>query len=186
MCDDHSSLQKEVSAMKTLLTFTFLLIAAPLLIVGAASADDIIVPENWAGIWETTSIEIDCETLVAKPATVSLDTLCAGDIMNPEDPDGIFNCTGSITGDTVHMECSGTVEVMPGCSLTISFESDGTMNGETNSGVTINRFTYVGAACFFEDTCTRTESTSIRVGFDTSCVTPVSSETWGSLKSVYR
>lgn len=186
MCDDHSSLRKEASDMKLFLTYAFTLIAAPLLIAGAASADDIIVPESWAGIWETTTIEIDCETLEAQPATVSLDTLCAGDIMNPEDPDGIFSCIGSITDETVHLECSGTVEIMPGCSLTISFESDGTRNGDNGSGVTISRFTYTGAACFFEDTCTRNETTSIRVGYDPSCVTPVASETWGSLKSVYR
>jgi len=175
--------------MKMFLTYTFLLIAAPLLIAGAASAQEIIAPESWAGIWETTTIERDCDTLeIIGDATTSTDTICAGDIMNPEDPEEIITCEGTINDETVHMECSGTVEILPGCSLTISFVSDGTRNGDTSSGVTISRFTYVGAACIpgIEDTCSRNESTSVRIGDDSSCVTPVASATWGSLKSVYR
>ncbi len=172
--------------MRSFSRYAFSLIAPLLLMAGTAGAEDIIVPESWAGIWETTTIEIDCETLVAQPAAVSLDTICAGDIMNPEDPEGIFICSGTITDETVHMECSGTVEVMPGCSLTISFESDGTRNGNSGNGVTINRSTYTGAACFFEDTCTRNETTSVRIDDDSSCATPVAAASWGSLKSVYR
>ena len=167
-------------------TYALLLIAAPLLIVGAAGAQEIIAPESWAGIWETTTIERDCQTLAIISETTSTDTICAGDIMNPEDPDEIFTCDGSVTDGAVHMECSGTVEIMPGCSLTISFVSDGTRDGDTSSGVTINTFTYVGAACFFEDTCSRNESTSVRTGEDPGCTTPVAGATWGSLKSVYR
>ena len=172
--------------MKSFLTYSLIIIAAPLMFVGAAGAQEIIAPESWAGIWETTTIERDCETLAIISETTSTDTICAGDIMNPEDPEGIFTCEGTITDGAVHMECSGTVEILPGCSLTISFVSDGTRDGDTSSGVTINTFTYVGAACFFEDTCSRNESTSVRTGDDPGCTTPVAEATWGNLKSVYR
>ncbi len=172
--------------MKLFLTYALLLIAAPLVIVGAAGAQEIIAPEGWAGIWETTTIERDCTTLEIISETTSTDTICAGDIMNPEDPDGIITCDGSATDGTVHIECSGTVEILPGCSLTISFVSDGTRNGDTSSGVTINTFTYTGSACFFEDTCSRRESTAVRIGEDPGCTTPVAAATWGSMKSIYR
>ncbi len=158
-----------------------------LLIAGAANAEDIIVPESWAGIWETTTTEMDCQTLEVINVTTTRDTLCAGDIMNPDDPDGIFTCSGTITEGTIHMECSSTVEVLPDCSLTISFVSDGTRTGGTSTGVSINSFTYTGAGCFFEDTCTRLESVSVRIGDDPGCGTsPVALASWGSLKSVYR
>ena len=172
--------------MKLFLTYALLLIAAPLVIVGTAGAQEIIAPESWAGIWETTTIERDCTTLEIISETTVTDTICAGDIMNPEDPDGVFTCDGSVTDATVHIECSGTVEILPGCSLTISFVSDGTINGDTSSGVTINTFTYTGAACFFEDTCSRRESTAVRTGEDPGCTTPVAAATWGGLKSRYR
>ena len=158
-----------------------------LLIAGAANAEDIIVPESWAGIWETTTTEMDCQTLDVVNVTTTRDTLCAGDIMNPDDPDGVFTCTGTITDATIHIECSSTVEALPDCSLTISLVSDGTRTGDTSTGVSINSFTYTGAGCFFEDTCTRLESTSVRLGDDPGCEpSPVDSARWGSLKSVYR
>jgi len=176
--------------MRTFLSCASSLIAAMLVIVGTASAEDIIVPESWAGVWETTSTERDCETLEIINVTTTLDTLCAGDIMNPQDPDGEmpdFDCNGTVTDGAVHMECSVTVEIMPGCTLTISFVSDGTMDGDTSSGVSINTFTYTGAACFFPDTCTRFETTSVRTGDDPGCgLTPVDSPSWGTLKSSFR
>jgi hypothetical protein len=176
--------------MKTLITCTIFLIAAQCLGTGTASADDIIVPESWAGIWETTTTEMDCETFEVISVSTTLDTLCAGDILNPENPDPDapeLVCTGTVTDDTIHFECSFTMEILPGCSVTFSFVSDGTRNGDTSSGVTIQTTTYTGAGCFFPDTCTRNESTSVRIGVDPGCEqTPVDSHTWGTLKSSYR
>ena len=176
--------------MRSFLLHLIFLTAAPFLIVATAGAEDIIIPVSWEGVWETTTTEMNCQTLEVLSVTTTLDTLCAGDVMNPEDPDGgfpSFACSGTITDDTVHMECSGTMEVLPGCSLTLSFISDGTRNGDASTGVSINTFAYVGAGCFFEDTCTRFESTSVRTDDDPGCdATPVASASWGSLKSVYR
>ena len=179
--------EKEGAAMRSFISNFLFLIAAPLFFVGAASADDIIVPESWAGVWETTATEKDCQTLEIISVTTTLDTLCAGDIINPEDPEGTFLCSGTMTDGAIHLECSSTVEILPDCSLTISFVSDGTRNGDNSTGVSINTFTYTGAGCFFEDTCTRLESTSVRTADDPGCgLAPVAAATWGSFKSVYR
>ena len=177
--------------MRSILVHLFLLTAAPLLIVASAGAEDIIVPASWEGVWETTTTEMNCQTLEVLSVETTLDTLCAGEVMNPEDPDGgfpSFACTGTVTDDSIYMECSGTMEVLPDCSFTISFISDGTRTGDTSTGVSINTFTYTGAGClFFEDTCTRLESSSVRIGDDPGCVaTPVASVRWGGLKSFYR
>jgi len=185
--NDLFSLMKEAATMKSLLTCSILSITILFLTAGAAGAEEIIVPESWAGVWETTTIEKDCQTLEIVNETTSRDTLCAGDVMNPEDPDGLFICSGSISDGALHMECSVTTEVFPGCSLSISLVSDATRTGDTSTGVSINSFTYTGVECFFEDTCTRLESTSVRTGEDPGCGTsPIAAASWGSLKSVYR
>jgi hypothetical protein len=168
-------------------SFILFLIVTSLLTAGAATAEDIIVPESWAGIWETTTTEINCQTLDVGSVTTTMDTLCAGDILNPEDPEFGLDCSGSVTDVALHLECSATVDILPDCSLSISFVSDGTRSGETSSGVSVNTFTYTGTGCFFEDTCARRESTSVRTGDDPDCgVTPVTETRWGSLKSIYR
>ncbi len=168
-------------------SFILFLIVTSLLTAGAATAEDIIVPESWAGIWETTTTEMDCQTLDVISVTTTLDTLCAGDIFNPEDPEFGFVCSGSVTDVAIHLECSATVDILPDCSLSLSFVSDGTRSGETSSGVSVNAFTYTGTGCFFEDTCVRGETTSVRTGDDPDCgPTPVSETGWGSLKSIYR
>lgn len=187
MPNDLLSQMKEAATMKSFLRCSILSIATLLLIAGTAGAEEITVPESWAGIWETTTVEKDCQTLEIINETTTRDTLCTGDILNPEDPDGLLICSGSISEGALHLECSATLEVLPGCSLTISFVSDATRNGDNSSGVTVNQFTYTGSGCFFEDTCTRQESTSVRVGEDPGCGTsPVDSASWGSLKSIYR
>lgn len=176
--------------MRSFLMHLIILAAVPFLVVATAGAEDIIVPESWEGVWETTTTEMNCQTLEVISVTTTLDTLCGGDVMNPEDPDGSFpsfECTGTVTDDTVQMECSGTMEVFPGCSLTLSFNSDGTRTGDTSTGVSINTFTYTGAGCFFEDTCTRLETTSVRTGDNPDCeATPVVTASWGAIKSIYR
>ena len=175
--------------MRTLFMFALALITAQCLIAGAASADSIVVPESWAGVWETTTTERDCETLEILSVTTSVDTLCAGDTFDFEDPDGGFPdlvCDGTITDTTLHMECSGSMEVFPGCTVTFNFVSDATRNGETTEGVTVITTTFDGS-CFSDDLCFRNESTSVRLGEDPDCgPTPVDSQSWGTLKSTYR
>ena len=173
--------------MRSIIKFFLSLTAALFLIVGAAGAEDIIVPVSWEGVWEVTTTEMDCQTLEVINVSTTLDTLCAGEILNPENPDGLFICSGTVTDVALHLECSSTLDVLPDCSLTVSFVSDGTRNGDTTSGVSINTFTYTGAGCFFADTCTRLETTSVRTGDDPGCgASPVVSASWGSFKSVYR
>lgn len=77
--------------------------------------------------------------------------------------------------------------VLPDCSFTMSFVSDGTRTGDTSTGVSINTLTYTGSGCFFEDTCTRLETSSVRTSDNPDCeATPVASASWGAIKSVYR
>ena len=176
--------------MRSFLLHIFFLTSAPFLILASANAEDIIVPVSWEGVWETTTTEMNCQTLEVLSVTTTLDTLCAGDVLNPADPDGefpSFECTGTVTDDTINMECSGSMEVLPDCTFTISFISEGSITGDTSTGVSVNRFTYTGAGCFFEDMCTRLETTSVRTGAASGCgTTPVTSASWGGLKSVYR
>ena len=175
--------------MKNLLIYTFLLLAGQLILTGPAIAQEITIPEAWAGVWENTVTEMDCETMEIVSVTTSIDTFCAGEAFNLEDPDGglpDFECEGSANDSSYHLECSGTMEVFPGCSITVSFVSDATFNGNTSQGVSINTISYEGD-CFLEDTCVRYETSSVRLEEDPDCeLTPVLSASWGSLKSIYR
>lgn len=175
--------------MKNLLIYTSLLLAGQLILTGPAIAQEITIPEAWAGVWENTTTEMDCETMEIVSVTTSIDTFCAGDILNPDDPDGgllEFDCEGSADDTTYHLECTGTGEIFPGCSVTFSYVTDGTRSGNTSEGVSVQTTTYEGT-CFVEDTCTRYETTSVRLEEDPDCeLTPVLSASWGSLKSNYR
>jgi len=175
--------------MKTFLTCTCSLTVALCLVAGVAGADTIVVPESWAGIWETTTTEMDCETREVKGVTTTTDTLCAGDILNPEDPDGEFPdlvCEGTANDTTFHLDCSGSMEIFPGCNFTLSFVSDGTRNGDNSIGVNIMTTTF-DAACGFPGDCVRRESVAVRTSADSDCgLAPVDASSWGTLKSNYR
>jgi len=167
--------------------FILLLIVASLLTAGASSAQDIVILESWAGIWETTTTEINCLTQAVVSVTTALDTLCAGNTWLADDPENIFVCNGSSTDLAVHLDCSATLDLGPECSLSMSFVSDATRDGEVATGVSVISFTYTGTGCFLPNTCVSQETSSVRTGDDPGCVaTPVSEMRWGSLKSIYR
>ena len=175
--------------MRTFLSFAFLLTATAALMAGTAMAQDITIPESWAGVWETTTTEMDCVTMEVISVSTSLDTFCTGTSFIPEDPNGEFPelvCEGMADDTTIHVDCSGTLELTPDCTFTLGFLTDATRSGDTSQGVTINAMTFTGT-CFVPDSCTRREYTAVRLSDDPGCdQTPVFQASWGSIKSIYR
>lgn len=150
---------------------------------------DVITPPEWGGIWSTESELFDCETNQLLDTQAYTDTICAGENIEFGDPEFPFTCTGSANANTVHVECSGSFEIIEDCVMNFSTVFDATRNGDTIEAVTTQTTTYVGAGCLFlPDECVRMEATSTRIGPEpVPCgSTPVEAVDWGTVKSLYR
>jgi hypothetical protein len=171
------------------------LIAYPLLIalaalglaVQAAAADPIPYPDEYIGIWDITTVVRDCETQIILFQSTDRDTVCAGELFDPEFGEAQLTCTGEITQTTINLECTGSYEVEPGCIANITFTMTGTLNGDTQTTTTTIVSNYVGATCVIPSSCMSITSTGTRVNPDPGdCPpSPVEPATWGQLKQRY-
>jgi len=164
---------------------------APHLSVWSAALRDgeVIIPPEWAGIWEILSTAYDCETEEVLSTWTFQDTLCTGSVI--QDPDAGFEitCTGTADGTTVTNHCEGSGEIIPGCTAEFTFDTSTTRTGDTFVSTTTSTINYVGEACLgIPDSCIRYEQTATRIASEpTPCAdTPVELESWGAIKALYR
>ena len=146
------------------------------------------VPAAWAGVWEVTDVERDCETLELVETTTGNDTLCAGDLIDLTD-DGTFeiDCNGTVTDTHVDIECTGSSEEA-GCTGTFSLDLEADRDGETFSGTSITSLEFTGEGCgpFVFGFCQRIETTATRIGPQPAeCAVPVETVSWSTLKARY-
>jgi hypothetical protein len=95
--------------------------------------------QEWAGIWGYSTTLRDCDTGNILYTGTSRDTICPGDLFDPGDPEVDYNCTGTITGSTFQMTCTGSDEPMAGCTADYEVVSEGTRTGDSyTSNTTIN------------------------------------------------
>lgn len=152
---------------------------------------DVITPAEWGGIWDFEDEVYDCETHDLLSTEAHTDTICAGSAIEFGDPEIPFTCTGTANGNTVHVECSGSFEVIPDCVVEFTSIFDATRIGDTMEAIQTVSITYTGSGegCdFLPDHCERTESMATRVGPEpVPCnLTPVETVDWGTMKSLYR
>jgi len=149
--------------------------------------DDVVLPEEWAGIWEVDFTLYDCTTEEVIFAGTEVDTICPNSPI--EDPASEFAlvCTGSADAETMTFECVGSGEVMPGCTAEYTFTGTATRSGDTYEGVSTTTISYVGECSGVPDQCMRLEQSATRTAPPPDpCTTPVVEGGWGTLKAFYR
>ncbi len=162
-----------------------ILFAVTTLGIAPAQADPIPYPDEWIGVWEITSIARDCDTQAILFQNTVLDTICAGEIYEP-DPEDPLTCSGTITQNTVSIQCEGSYEEEPGCTANVQLTIDGTRNGNAWSSTTRIETTFVGSTCPISEFCIVTTQNAARIDLDPDCpAAPVEPITWGSLKHMY-
>jgi hypothetical protein len=150
--------------------------------------DGVVIPDEWAGIWEIDLIARDCETSAVLFQDTLLDTICPGSLV--EDPESEYDivCNGSAEGNTIIYTCEGSGEVLAGCTANYASESTTTLAGDGYESTGTVTITYVGACFSIPSSCTRYEQTARRVAAaPPDCEsTPVEADSWGAVKSLYR
>jgi hypothetical protein len=154
-----------------------------------ALSTSIPIPAEWQGIWTGQDTSYDCSPMTFRSASTETDTLCAG--QNVTYPGGLpfpIDCNGTATSTTVHYECTGSGQIIAGCTATIDVVTDVTRSGESFYAVTQSSVQYTGAGCLgIPNSCTisHTHGTRISDGV-VACATPTKPGTWGNLKATYR
>ncbi len=160
--------------------------------VALTAAGDLVVPSEWAGVWDTRSTSTICGGSQIG-SSVDTDTLCAGAPIGLPGDDGSgieLLCTGTVDATTIDIICTESSEVFPDCQQTVTIEYDVTRIGDQSTSVVVITTTHTGtgAGCSdIPDSCIRIDGTGTRVGpAPGSCTqTPVTSASWGVIKTLY-
>lgn len=161
----------------------------PAVLLTTPASADVIVPEEWEGIWEIQVSSYDCDTNILLFSSTAYDTICSGwAFAGPEEEEVEFTCTGSADAGSYTQHCEGTMSPIPGCSMTLVFDATGTRTGETYTAVSTVSSTYVGDCMGIPDSCIRTEVTGTRIDTTPDPCTETANELlgWSALKSQYR
>lgn len=172
----------------SLLKYPLLIMLAALSLgIRPAAADPIPLPDEYIGIWETTTVVRDCDTQIILFQSTENDTVCAGETFDPDFGETPLTCTGTITPTTIDLQCVGSYEEEPGCTANVDFTMTGTLNGDTWTTTTRIDVTYVGETCPVPSSCLSITSTATRINPDPGdCPpSPVEPATWGQLKHRY-
>lgn len=165
------------------------LIAALTALVAAPAAADVIVPDEWVGVWELQIAAYDCETDALLFSSTEYDTICPGwGFSDPQDEDIDLTCTGSADADSYLQQCSGSTEILPGCTVTYDFEATGSRTGDTYTSVTVIETVATGDCMGFSGSCQRIEVTATRIDpTPPDCSeTPAVAWDWSTVKQRYR
>jgi hypothetical protein len=100
-----------------------------------------------------------------------------------------ITCEGSADGNTMTAECSGSAEVIPGCTANYHMTISSTRNGESYESTTTITTTYDGVTCgILPASCTRIEAVGTRIDDAPEiCIeTPLETLPWGAVKAAWR
>lgn len=173
--------------MKTLRPLA--LIAALTALAAAPAAADVIVPDEWVGVWELQIAAYDCETDALQFSTTEYDTICPGwAFSDPQEEDIDITCTGSANADSYEQSCEGSSEVLPGCTVDFAFDAAGTRTGDTYTSVTTIATTATGSCMGFQGSCQRIEVSATRIDpTPPDCSeTPAEAWDWSTVKQRFR
>jgi hypothetical protein len=147
------------------------------------------IPAEWQGVWAGVDTSYNCSPMTFRSTTTESDTLCAGQVVNfPEGLPFTIDCSGTANGTTVHYVCTGSGEIIPGCTATINVTTDVTRSGDSFYSVTTSQSQYTGAGCLgIPNQCTISHTHGTRISDGTAaCATPAKPSTWGEVKAHYR
>lgn len=150
-------------------------------------------PPEWDGVWEVADSIYTCLGVLTGTSPATKDTLCTGQ-STYDPPPGMqvtFSCDGTATATEFHVTCSGSVEVVPDCQMTIDIRIDGTRTADTYFSVaTVNTsYSGTGLGCdLIPSTCSQINSHGTRTGPAPVdyCATPARPSSWGEIKAHYR
>ncbi len=140
-------------------------------------------PPEWTGIWESADTLYDCEGNLIFGLAASMDTVCAGDPIEPPDETVQFDCTGDTTPPDIDVTCTGT-DIDGNCTTNFTFRIEETLVGNVRTYVyTIN--TSSSAGCTKPgDFCFVLRGTKTRIS--SNCTTATDKASWGQVKTRYR
>ena len=151
-----------------------------------ASGQDPVIPVNMEGEWEFTSMISICGSSTVDTTEVDTLVFCSGEIFNPGE--GFYDCTGTISSSTIDVDCSWEFDLRPeaDCVITYSLVIDGTISGDTITGMATDSVTNSGTQCFDEDSCETASFTATRISpASGQCFAPVEPRSWGRIKAMY-
>ncbi|MDO9695536.1 MAG: hypothetical protein Q7W56_12470 [Candidatus Latescibacteria bacterium] len=177
-----------------------LLVAASVQAAPAAQSDpsvrmralrDVIIPADWAGIWQISSQTYICNPEQLINSGSYPDTLCAGSALDFDfgQEDFTLTCDGTVDGNTMTAECTGSAEAFPGCTANYHYMISSTRNGGSYVSTTTITTTYVGGACEGQpESCMRIEAVGTRIDDapETCVETPLETLPWGAVKAAWR
>ncbi|HPF35185.1 MAG TPA: hypothetical protein P5571_07950 [Candidatus Krumholzibacteria bacterium] len=166
-----------------------MLCAAVTALTAAPALADVIVPDEWVGIWELQIASYDCDTDVLLFESTEYDSICPGwAFSDPVDEEVEITCTGSANADGYEQHCSGSSEPLPGCTIDFAFDAAGTRTGDTYTAITTITTTATGSCMGFQGSCQRIEVTGTRIdATPPDCSqTPAETWSWSAVKEGYR
>lgn len=151
---------------------------------------DFVVPEEWTGIWQTVTTQYSCGDHVQQGDPIAAtDTLCADTVIpDPQNQEVPLSCTSSADATSFSTHCEGSGEIFAGCTASIVYDLAGTRTGDSYHSVATISITYSGSCFGTPDYCLETDADGTRIApAPIPCGnTPVESQNWGSVKSLYR
>jgi hypothetical protein len=146
------------------------------------------IPPEWEGIWTAQDTSYDCSPMTFRGVSTETDTLCAGQVLTyPDGETFTIDCNGTGNATTVHYVCSGSGEIVAGCTATIDVTTDVTRSGDSFYSVSTIQTTYTGACFGLPNSCTISHTHGTRISSGTAeCATPTKPSTWGGVKATYR
>ena len=166
-----------------------ILITCILTLAALPAVADVDIPEQWLGIWQLAVEAFDCDTEELLFSSTAIDTVCAGDVFQDPEPGGVqAECEADINATTYTIHCEGSDEVVPGCTVNFTYDATATLDGDTYTSTAISNITYTGDCPVIPDSCMRTVVTGTRIGNapEPCGQTPVESQSWSTVKSLYR
>lgn len=172
-------------------TLRWIILAASigLAVCAGTSSADVVVPQEWVGVWELQSATYDCDTGALLYSSTHRETICPGWAFLDPDPGGLdLTCTGGADEDSYVHHCEGSDTPLPNCTLDFIFDANGTRIGDTYTAITTIDIIYTGDCAGIQDSCTRKEVTATRIDAspDECLQTGEESVSWTALKSRYR
>jgi hypothetical protein len=93
----------------------------------------LFAPESWAGVWDITFIERECDSDILVDSFPTLETICTGESLVEfllGDAEGELDCTGSWTDSSLEATCSGSSTVL-GCITTVAARFDASLRADS-------------------------------------------------------
>jgi hypothetical protein len=121
------------------------------------------IPASWAGEWSITTTVRDCTSGAVIDTDMTTEILCANEDFSVEDDaSNDVPCTGTISDTAIDVNCTYSADV-PGCSVSITIDMDGTRSADSFTITGTATRTFSGADCGSGSDCQSWEITGTRI-----------------------